>query len=311
MGYGGALIWTGLARNLKKEFPSKKIIFLYSKPIKHILFNIKNNDHSIYKNNDDISLVINKFKWVFMRYKFNKEDIIIVDMNDPSYIYCEKDTAEKIYYKTGKHAIQIACDVHGIKNALLKPKIVLDREENNKVENLLKTFRLKDKKYICVEPHAKLNFTPNKAWFWDRWQQLMDNLNRYFSENNLDIQLVQIGLSTDKVLNGVLDLTGHTTFRETAGLLKNSLFLIGYMGGLIHLSKAVGNKNIVLLSPWEPKELASYHDDVNIYPEIECKNCGLKIPCPKERECMKKITVWEVDRACRTLIKKIISRNEK
>lgn len=307
MGLGGALIWTGLARNLRRDFPSKKIIFTYKNSIKGIVLNKTVDEHTVFENNDDIYLIVDKIKWFFLRHKFKKDEIITVDMDNPSYIYCEKDTNEKIFYKTGRHAIQIACGVHGINNPELKPKIVLKVEEKKKTDDLLEEFKLKDGNYICIEPHYKSSFTPNKAWLWDRWQSLADELNKYFSHNSLNIKIVQIGPSTNHVLDGVLNLTGKTSFREAAGILKKSLTFVSYEGGLAHLSRAVEKRGVVLISAMLPKELMAYPENINLYTEISCKNCGLKIPCMKGRECMEKITVSEVSEACKKLIMEILS----
>ncbi len=309
MGLGGALIWTGLAHNLKSKYQDKKIIFFYryrGSLVNYILGccrrKLTNPDHIIYKHNKDIKCVSDHMAWRFRKWFFRPDNIIIVDMDNSDYFYYENDTEEKIIYKTGKHAIQIACDVHNISRARLQPKIWLSKKEIAAANHLLEANGLLTNQYICVEPHAKKEFTPNKAWFWENWQCLIDLINRYIQDNNLTCKLVQIGLPTNKVLNGVVDLTGKTTFRETAQILKNSITFIGYVGGLTHLSKAVGKKNIVLVSAWEPLELATYPDDINFYTDIDCKNCGLKIPCPINRKCMQQITVEQVFEAVKSVL---------
>jgi ADP-heptose:LPS heptosyltransferase len=298
MGYGGALIWSGLARNLKNKYPNKKIIFIYGngiiEKIKAFLMK-KPKDYVVFDNNPDIYFVVDKIRWLFFeRWKFNDNEIIVIDMDDPKFWYWEKDTKKRTIYKKGKHAIEISCESFGIKNPILKPKIVLTDEEIKKVDNVLNNHNLQRNKFICIEPHVKEDFTPNKAWFWDRWQELVERLGNYFRKNNLDIKIVQVGAGGKRVLDGVIDLTGKFTFRETARVLELSLFFVGYMGGLVHLSKAVGKRSVVLISAWEPKELASYPDDINIYKDVECKHCGLKVPCHYNRECMDLITVDEV-----------------
>jgi ADP-heptose:LPS heptosyltransferase len=294
MGYGGALIWTGLARNLKKAYPEKKLIFLYRGTPKEILLNKPISDHVIYQNNDDIFLISSKLKWFFVKKRFRTDEIITVDMDDPNCRYWGKQTRDKIEFKTKKHAIEIACEAYGLKNIELKPKIVLSKEEISQIDRLLQENNLEKDKFICIEPHANIAYTPNKSWFWDRWQELTDKINQYIQQNNLDCKIVQIGAPTKEILNGVVDLTGKTSFRDTARILEQSKVFICYVGGLVHLAKAMGKINIVLVSAWEPKELASYPDDVNFYSDMECKNCGLIVPCPRDRQCMKNISVEEV-----------------
>jgi ADP-heptose:LPS heptosyltransferase len=302
VGLGGALIWTGLAYNLKNKWPDKKTIFLYEKSLRDFIFRKPHPDHVVYQNNRDIDYIFDRIVWHFKKGKFNPQNVIIVDTANPAYSYYEKDTPERIFYKTGRHAIQIACDVHNIPNAKLQPRIELSEKEIDGADSLLKRYSLLPNQYICIEPHAKKEFTPNKAWFWENWQRLMDLINRYIHDNNLTCKLVQIGLPTDKVLDGVVNLSGKTTFRETAQVLKGAITFISYIGGLTHLSRGVGKKNIVLVSAWEPLELAAYPDDINFYTDIDCKNCGLKVPCPINRKCMSAIAVEQVFEAVKSVL---------
>ncbi|MCX6704691.1 MAG: hypothetical protein NTZ07_04610, partial [Candidatus Woesebacteria bacterium] len=92
----------------------------------------------------------------FKKGKFNPQDVIIVDMANPAYFYHERDTAERIFYKTGRHAIQIACDVHNIPNAKLQPRIKLSEKEIDKADRLLKRYSLLPNQYICIEPRPPL-----------------------------------------------------------------------------------------------------------------------------------------------------------
>jgi ADP-heptose:LPS heptosyltransferase len=156
--------------------------------------------------------------------------------------------------------------------------------------------------YICIEPNAKKEFTPNKAWFWENWQALVEIINRYIVDNDFSCKVVQIGSTTEKVLDGVVDLTGKTTFREVGCILSTALLLISCEGGLAHLARAVKKRSIVLMSSLAPRELFSYPANINFYTDIECKNCGLKVPCPINRKCMKEITIEQVFEAVKTIL---------
>jgi len=294
MGFGGALIWTGLAHNLKTRNPDKHIIFLYKRTWRDFISRQNRSDHIVYKNNKDIAVVTNRVGWLFKKRNFEPKETIIVDMARREYNYCIEATKDAFRYKAGKHAIQITCDVHNIDNAELKPKIWLTPQEISRGSRLLAAFYLKENHYICIEPHTKSEIMPNKQWFWERWQELVDLLNGYFYDNQLPYKIVQVGIATDKILNGVVDLTGTTTFREAAYILKQAITFVGCMGGLAHLSKAVGKRSVVLVSAWEPVELASYPDDINLYSDVGCKHCGLIVPCPSNRQCMQEISAKQV-----------------
>lgn len=280
MGYGGALIWTGLARNLKETYPNKKLLFIYKKA---------NTDFVIYENNLDIDMMLSKYKYFFLKSRFNKKDWIIVDMDNPQSHYWEKDGKEKVIYKSGKHAIEWACEYFKIKNISLKPVLRLTDKELKKVNELLITHNLKSKDFIVIEPNAKESFAPNNQWFWDRWQELADLL-----KNKKGQVVVQLGPSGSPVLSGAVNLIGETSFREAAGVIKESKLFVGYSGGLMHAARAMDVKAVILASGFEPLEIANYPQNLNIYKKTDCAPCGLKTPCPYERKCMKEITVEEV-----------------
>lgn len=289
MGFGGALIWTALAHNLKETYPNKKVLFIYKKRIKDFLPDKANTDFVIYENNPDIDAILPKYKYFFLKSKFNQRDWIIVDMDNPRLQYWEKDTKEKVVYKSGKHAIEWACEHFKIKNPSLKPIIRLTDKELRKVDELLIAHNLKKKDFIVIEPNAKKSFAPNNQWFWNRWQELTDLL-----KNKRGQVMVQLGAEGSPILSGVVNLVGETSFREAAGLIKEAKLFVGYSGGLMHAARAMDVKAVILASGFEPLEVANYPQNLNIYKQTDCAPCGLKTPCPYERKCMQEISVEEV-----------------
>lgn len=290
MGYGGALIWTGLARNLKRIYPNKKVLFIYKKSPKSALLRKPHPDHIIFKNNPDIEAVISKLRYFFSKKKYNKKEWIIVDMDNPDLLYWEKDTKEKMFFKKGKHAIEIMCQYFNIEDCVIRPVLRLTGKEQGRVSELLKEHNLGEKKFIVVEPNIKKSaFGINREWFWDRWQELTDLLTR-----EAGAVVVQIGVAGAPVLSGVVNLTGKTSFRTAAGIIGKAKLFIGYEGGFNHASVAMNTKSIILVSAYEPDGLLSYPNNVNIYKRVECAGCGLKTPCPYDRKCMRQITVDEV-----------------
>jgi len=288
MGYGGALIWTGLARNLKKAYPNKKVLFIYKKGIRDFLSGKTNKDFVIYENNPDIDMILSKDRYFFQKSKFNQNNWIIVDMNNPRLHYWEKDDKKRVIYKCGKHAIEWACEYFKIKNILLKPVLKLTDKELKKVNELLVTHHLKTKDFIVIEPNAKQSFAPNNRWFWDRWQELADLLDKRGQV------MVQLGPEGSPLLHGVVNLIGKTSFREAVGLVGKSKLFVGYSGGLMHGARAMDVNAVILASGFEPLEVANYPQNLNIYKKTDCAPCGLKTPCPYGRKCMRDITVEEV-----------------
>lgn len=306
MGYGGALFWTGLARNLKTRRPDAQIIFTYPAGWREFFGGrqYRYKDFVVFDNNPDIAAVLPRHQWWYARWG-NPQRIVRVDLRDPRYRYWTDDTPTRINYKSGKHVIQWLCDVHGIREAVLRPRIVLTTQERSRADATLVDVGVASMPFLCIEPHTKQNFTPNKAWFWERWQAVVDRLNDYAQTLPRPVAIVQVGTAGARRLRGTVDMTGKTTFRETARILERSLGLVSCLGGLVHLAKAVDKQSIVLLSGFEPPELASYPDDINLFADIDCQCRGLKTPCPIGREAMKRITVEDVVKACQPVMSRV------
>jgi len=295
MGLGGALIWTAVFKNIKKQYPNKKIVYVYSQTFKSFLKGEKNGDFVIYENNKDLFLKLPFFIYRRVKFLFWDKVFFVVDTTKKEVSIHDKVEDGKIFYKSGKHMVDYLCEGLEIEVSTYHPTISLTKLELKDVNR--KVHELSDEyEFICIEPNFKENFTVNKAWFWDRWQDLVDSINAHFAENNQSIKVVQIGAPKSKVLDGVIDLTNKgLSFRETSAILQKSKLFVGYMGGLVHLNKSVGGKSVVLISGFEPLELGSYQDDINIYKKQDCNNCGLLLtPCPIERKCMQDISVEEV-----------------
>lgn len=291
MGYGGALIYTGLAKNLKREHPEKKIIFLFKLNLKNLLFFRKNKDFEVYKNNPDILLVINKLLWFFVRIFYKKKDKIIIDLENKKYHYWEKDTPNRIFYKKNGHAIYLALESFELKNILLETKIVLNQNEKDIACKILGKNNLLNKKYICIEPNTKKTFTVNKQWPLKNWQELINLINKFTAENKIDCKIVQIGSPKSPNMDGVINLSGLTTFRQVKEIIDRSCLLIANEGGMAHLASGSDTISVIICNPSLPKNLMTYPKNINIFPlNGNMHDCGLKKTCDTCQEMLNSIT---------------------
>ncbi len=279
MGYGGALIWTGLTRNLKNQFPNKKIILKYKPSLKDLLLFRKNPDFQIYINNPDIELVTNSISWFLKSFFYKKEDLIVINLEEEKYHYWLDDTKEKMSYKQKGHAIAIACSLFELPTVELRTRLDLEKKEIEEVEKLLNINNLQNKKYICIEPNSKQTFTNNKQWPLAHWQNLINLLSNYLFENKLDYRIVQIGIKGSPLLKGVVDLIGTTSFRQIKKIIENSSLVIANEGGIGHLTASSNTKGVIICNPSLPKDLMAYPQYINILPENGIHNCGFKRPC--------------------------------
>lgn len=306
MGYGGALIWTGLARNLKKEFPDKKIIFVYTLSLKNILLLKRNPDFEIYTNNPDVTLVTNNFFAPLFALWFTKNKTIVVNLHEKKYHYWISDTSEKMVYRQDGHAITIACAAFQLSNVELKTRLQLTENEQVVVKKLLQKYNLSYKKYICIEPNAKKTFTANKQWPWQHWQEFTNILQTWIDEHAPDYKIVQIGAPQSPALTGVLQLTGKTTFRQVKEIIDHAAMVISNEGGVAHLAASSETVAIVIANPSLPPQLMTYPQHVTIFPPTGIHNCGLKKNCPICSDLLQSITPTVVFEKTTAVIEKLL-----
>lgn len=139
--------------------------------------------------------------------------------------------------------------------------------------------------YIVICPEGKQSFTANrKEWGFHNFQKLIKLLN--------DFTFVQIGSTNDKLLDGVIDARG-LNIRESAALIKNSLLFVGLEGGLMHLTKAVGKRGVIIYGGFIKPEISGYDDFINIYNHVHCSPCfnsDKKHTSCETLECFRDIT---------------------
>ncbi len=304
MGYGGALLWTALAYNLRRKHPLKRIAFVYHRTEEEYRAGVIHPDHFLYENNPQIDAVIPLFWYKKYRWLFPSWGWVIVDMERSEYKYWETFSDERQVFKKGAHAIEIMCRVHGIEKPKLSPVLRLRRDEVQQADRVLCENGLKPGQYLCLEPGKPPASGMNKEWFWERWQEFADRLSEEFKKQGKDWKIVQTGREKEPALRGVVVLGGSVDFRGAGRILEQSRGLICYEGGLVHLAQAMRVKAVVLMSGFMVSGLMDYPDHEVLYRTMECSGCGFLIPCPIDRECMKRITVEDVFQACLRLIDK-------
>ena len=128
------------------------------------------------------------------------------------------------------------------------------------------------KTIIVIEPHSKTNYTPNRLYPFKKWQSIVDQLSKH-------INIVQVGQKTDKKLNNCIDLTGSTTFREAAEIIKRASAYIGSEGGLMHVANAVNTTSVIVITGYQSPVMTCYPNNTNIWINDGHGPCGKKTLC--------------------------------
>lgn len=138
---------------------------------------------------------------------------------------------------------------------------------------------------VLIEPNIKKNGHANKAWPFERWQAVVDELK---------VPMVQVGGEGTRWLRRVEKC--HTpTFRHACGVLGNSKAFVGTEGALHHAAAALDIPAVVLFSEFIAPDVTGYSSQKNIRHAGE--PCGSRVPCPTCAASMLSIGVDEVSDA--------------
>jgi len=258
MGLGGYLAWTAVAREISKSLPEDAKILPCEGDGKNIHKIVRSpvfeNNPLIYKDGDKVRL--------FPMF-----------CNNPEANYCKSDTPLKAYHRYDKHMIAQMCEFYNISDPELKCELYFSSTEREKVDKLKATL---SQEYVVIEPHSKTNYTPNRAYPFSKWQNIVNELSKH-------IQVVQVGLSTSPLLDNVIDFRSKTSFREATLLIEGAKTFTSTEGGLVHAATAVNTPSVVIITGYQDVVMVAYPQNINI--DISSHGpCGLKVEC---QECKK------------------------
>ena len=258
MGLGGYLTWTPVAREISKRLNGIKVLPYEArgnimKVIRSPIF--YNNPHFVQENDT-------------LDYFFP------MCLNDPNTNYCKKDTPQYALQRHDKHISQQICEFYGIDLQDTSCEIFLTDDDREYSENILKDV---SKKFITIDPHTKDEYTVNKRYSFEKWQEVVDSLYE-------KIEIVQIGEKTDAVLDKCTNLSGKTSFRQAGAIIEKAVLHVGSEGGLMHLSKAVNTKSVIVITGFLHPAMTCYSSNSNLWIGKPHGPCGMKILCEKCQE---------------------------
>ncbi|MBW8769236.1 MAG: hypothetical protein JF589_05755 [Gemmatimonadetes bacterium] len=181
-----------------------------------------------------------------------------------------------------QHLISIMCQKAGITGTVtLRPYLHLTDEE--------KRLGVRAPRQVAIMSSGldAKHAMRNKNWSLEKYQGVVSALrDRY--------DFVQVGSRNDPSLDGVLDLRGKTSLRETAAVLHRSLAFVGQVGFLMHLARAVDCRAVIVYGGRETPSQSGYRCNENLYSAVHCSPCWRLNTCPYHRMCLERIDVHHV-----------------
>jgi hypothetical protein len=138
----------------------------------------------------------------------------------------------------------------------------------------------------------------NKEWVVERFQAVVDALG-------YDYTFVQVGAATDPKLEGVVDLRGKATVRQTAAVMSQSLVFVGLVGFLMHLARSVDCRSVIVYGGREAPWQSGYSCNENLYTPLPCAPCWQWNTCQFGRRCMTAIEPQPVIAAVESQVEKL------
>ena len=158
--------------------------------------------------------------------------------------------------------------------------------------------------YIVITPFTT---RPQKHWVETRWNDLAHDLSA-----NLGYRTVILGGRGDREAaeriasrggGELIDMTGQTTLRQAAALIKHAALLIGVDTGLTHVGIAFHIPTIAIFGSTCPYTDTTRENAVVLYKKLACSPCRRNPTCNGAFDCMKSVAVEEVSREAARLIR--------
>lgn len=181
-----------------------------------------------------------------------------------------------------RHVISILCERQGLSGKIAKrPYLYLSPEE--------KSFGSFGKRQIAIQTSglSAKYAAYTKEWFPERFQKIVEQYRDRYT-------FVQIGSPKDPLLEGVVDMRGKTSIRQTAAILGNSLVFVGLAGFLQHLARSVECRSVIIYGGRELPLQTGYGANENITNTPECSPCWIYGRCEHNIKCMDAISVSHV-----------------
>jgi ADP-heptose:LPS heptosyltransferase len=162
--------------------------------------------------------------------------------------------------------------------------------------------------FLVIAPASKM---PAKDWGRERWNALIERIVKAYPEKKIvfvgasqDFQLCEDLLRASCPKAGV-NLSGKTSPRVSALLMKMARLFVGVDSGPMHLAATVGTPCVAIFSArshpgrWYPRGGDRHRV---IYHQTDCWGCELEDCIQEKMKCLTSITVDEVFNAVRELM---------
>lgn len=151
---------------------------------------------------------------------------------------------------------------------------------------------------IVVQSSSSTYWTANKHWLPGRMQEVVNAMKKQGHS------VIQLGAAQDDPLDGVKDMRGKATLRESAAILASARLLVGLEGGLVHLARSVDTRAILIYTGYTRPDETGYTENINLRDPAAGEGCWRRETCEHCAESARNVTAEMVVEALRQLSNK-------
>jgi ADP-heptose:LPS heptosyltransferase len=307
MGFGDYIMLTALAENAGKN--NKKISFYYLTSRKKKVQKKNYAKLEVLYNNPDVAEILIESRLRFFlrklcRFLKGEKGYVYFPLRRFTQAYMVPLPDKKYHFKlknTELHAVEAFCKAAGLKAHSVKPKVFLTDKEKNKVDAILAENRIAPGSYIIIETSALLE-NSTKLWPFEHWRKLLEMIQERYP----GLKILQVSPG-QKDFDGVVDISGKTSFRESLRFVEQATAVITTEGALMHSAAAYDTPCLVIISGCMSPKVTAYPGQTRVFydKELSCSECGFFAGCPRDNFCMNEISPERVFEAFCKMIGKL------
>jgi heptosyltransferase-2 len=204
-----------------------------------------------------------------------------------------------------KHLLKVKSQKSKVKSNVFPEALCISRADEEYVERFLKENSIaKDDRLVAIAPGARSHI---KRWPKERFAQLSGLL-----ASELGLKVVLVGDKSDTEISAyiagtcgspVLDLTGKTSLKQLAALLKRSRLLVTNDSAILHLASYLNIPVAALFGPTNERKYGPWSQrSVAVHKFIRCRPCEKASCGPGNLKCLDIIQVGDVLREIKELL---------
>ncbi len=182
--------------------------------------------------------------------------------------------------------------------------IWITEDDLSRARELVNSSRVdRGNRLVAISPGARSNI---KRWFANGFAETADRL---IEEEKVEI--IMLGDSEDKSLireiiqmmrHNPIDLSGRTSLKEAAAILKKCVLHITNDSAPMHIGAALKVPTLAIFGPTDWRKYGpAGNQDVILHSALDCSPCG-QAECRYNHECMKSVFPEQVYRTARRML---------